>query len=320
MAKSKPIPGITCDAEAAAAIRAVVTARLDEMCALRDAALDWSEPEGVHDMRVASRRLRSALRDFSPYLRKRLLTPLVTEIKTIADALGMVRDYDVAIIGLEKIANHAPSEVSHGIRRFADFRRAGQAEARVKLLPELEPTHLAGVKSQFEESFEKGFFAAPVKKKAVATPAYREIAGSICLDRLQELEKLSGSLYKPFTIKPLHKMRIAAKHLRYALELFKDCLGEPSGQTAKKVARLQSSLGGLHDCDTWIEDFGNSAQLKAPNPDLNLKETSVWLINYFIKDRAKHHRKALALWLEWEGDGISAALRKNFKGHSKARK
>lgn len=319
MAKSKPIPGISCDAEAAAAIRAVVTSRLAEMCALRDAAVDWSDPEGVHDMRVASRRLRGALRDFSPYLRKRRLAPLLAEIKTVADALGLVRDYDVAIIELEKIARNALPEVSHGIQRLADFRRAGQSEARVKLLPALEPSHLALLKTQSEEGFEKGFFTLPVKKKAAASFTYREIAGSVCLIRLHELEKLSGSLYRPFTIGPLHKMRIAAKHLRYALELFQDCLGEPAGQVATRVAHLQSSLGGVHDCDIWIEDFGNSAQCKVPNLDFDLKETSVWLINYFIKDRAKHHRKALATWLEWEADDVSAALRKSFKVSTKAR-
>lgn len=155
MAKSKPIRGIACDDKAAGAIRSVVEGRLDEMCALRDAALDWIDPEGVHDMRVASRRLRGALQDFSPYLRKVRLAPLLRDIKGIADSLGRVRDYDVAIMALEQIAANAPSEVAQGIQRFADFRRVGQSEARVKLMPSLEPSHLTQVKATTEESFER---------------------------------------------------------------------------------------------------------------------------------------------------------------------
>ena len=78
MAKPGQIAGIDCDASAAGGIRLVLMFRLEEMCALRDEALDYGNPEGVHDMRVASRRLRSALRDFMPYLSKRQITSRLT--------------------------------------------------------------------------------------------------------------------------------------------------------------------------------------------------------------------------------------------------
>src|SRR5882724_8206200 len=99
MAKSKNIAGINSEAAAVEAIRSVLITRFEEVCALRDHALDWSDPEGVHDMRVSSRRLRGALRDFMPYLHKHGLSATLKEIRKIADALGDVRDQDVAIIG-----------------------------------------------------------------------------------------------------------------------------------------------------------------------------------------------------------------------------
>src|SRR5437773_8697758 len=98
MAKARNIPKINCEDAAAEAIRVVLIIRLEEMCALRDHALDWSNPEGVHDMRVSSRRLRSALHDFAPYLHKRRLQVALKQIRDVADALGTVRDQDVAII------------------------------------------------------------------------------------------------------------------------------------------------------------------------------------------------------------------------------
>lgn len=117
MAKPKQIRGIERDATAAAAIRLVATTRVGEMCALREKALDWTDPEGVHEMRVASRRLRSALHDFLPYLRKRRLTTSLRGIKAVADALGQVRDQDVGIIALDKLASK-PRPKSHlGFRR-----------------------------------------------------------------------------------------------------------------------------------------------------------------------------------------------------------
>ena len=91
MAKAKEIFGLDCGAEARAGIRLVLLSRLEEMSAFRAAAIDQGSIEGVHDMRVASRRLRSALGDFLPYLRKRKLLGSKDDLKRVADALGRVR-------------------------------------------------------------------------------------------------------------------------------------------------------------------------------------------------------------------------------------
>src|SRR6267142_4349242 len=149
MARAKPIPGVDYDAPAGEGIRLVLNLRLDETCALREQALEWNDPEGVHDMRVASRRLRGALRDFLPYLRKRPLFTCLGEIKAIARSLGRVRDYDVAIMALEKIATKAPAEISKGILSFAKFRGAGLDEWRLKLGQALKEDVLGDLEQSF---------------------------------------------------------------------------------------------------------------------------------------------------------------------------
>src|SRR3712207_5223848 len=98
MAKAREIEGLDCGGAAGDGVRLVLRTRLEEMCGWRAAALDWGDPEGVHDMRVASRRLRSALRDFSPYLRRRQFRRARGDLKNLAAALGLVRDEDVAIM------------------------------------------------------------------------------------------------------------------------------------------------------------------------------------------------------------------------------
>ena len=119
------------------------------MVALRKAALDWSDPEGVHSMRVASRRLRSVLRDFAPYLRKRGLTASVKEIKSIADALGEVRDQDVAITALEKTATQARAEVSAALKEFIVSRMETRDQARQKLKSILRGSQLKQLEADF---------------------------------------------------------------------------------------------------------------------------------------------------------------------------
>jgi hypothetical protein len=130
MAKAKHIAGIDCQGAAAEAIRLVLVTRFDEMCALRDHALDWTDPEGVHDMRVSSRRLRGALRDFKPYLHKTGLAVALKQIRDVADALGAVRDQDVAIMGLQKLAAGAPAEAAAMLDQLVRAREAVRKQAR----------------------------------------------------------------------------------------------------------------------------------------------------------------------------------------------
>ena len=104
MAKAKRISGLDCSAPADKMVRLVLRAQLKAMCGLQDKALDWKDPEGVHDMRVLSRRLRSAVSDLRPYLGKASLPPI--KLKAIANSLGDVRDEDVALMALERIGVH----------------------------------------------------------------------------------------------------------------------------------------------------------------------------------------------------------------------
>ncbi len=321
MAKAANIPGIDCERSAADGIRLVLTSRLEEMCALREGALNWSDPEGVHDMRVASRRLRAALRDFTPQLRKHRLEALLERIKNLADVLGQVRDEDVAIIGLEKVTKKALPEISTGIEKFIDVHREKQKQARKQLMKALKPANLSRLQSDFEAALQTNVRAPRrVRKQGGAAPShptYRELARSTILKRLDELEKLSGSLYHPLKIKPLHRMRIAAKHLRYALELVEHCWGKSISEFSREVAQLQSSLGELHDCDIWIDSFGGMLSVSDQHPDRKKSRAQdpdgpaeVWLLTYFVKLRTKHFRNSLDRWCKWQTNDLSAELRR----------
>lgn len=322
MAKSKQIEGIECDAAAAAGIRLVLLSRAEEMCALRDRALKRSDPEGVHDMRVASRRLRGALRDFLPYLRKRPLSSSMSHIKSLARALGRVRDCDVTIATLKKAAAKAPGEIAVGIRRFEDFRQEAREEARIKLMSALDAESISDLQSEFTKALDAAVGPAKKRKTSKQTQApatstsYREVARSVILSRLGHFEELSKGLYRPLSVKPLHEMRIAAKHLRYALELFEQCWGESAAFFAEKVAGFQSSLGDLHDCDVWIKEAGKSATNDIPGLDFDHHGTSVWLMSYFVRLRSKHLSKALTQWNEWETELLSSRLRKLIQAES----
>jgi hypothetical protein len=132
---------------------------------------------------------------------------------------------------------------------------------------------------------------------------------AIILDRLKELEKLSNGLFRPFEVENLHEMRIAAKRLRYAIELFQQCWGRSIATYAKRTARLQTALGDVHDCDVWIESFGNEInKARKQKHDEHLR-AFVWLLSHCVKLRTKHVRKAFDLWRDWEAEDAGGKLR-----------
>ncbi len=312
MSKAKEIVGIECEAAATEALPLVLGPRLEEMCLLRKAALDFRDPEGVHDMRVASRRVRSALRDFAPHLRKTKIAASTKHLREIADTLGVVRDYDVAIIALEKLQKKANPEISSGLQRIIDDQKAKLDPARKELVQALNYKKLSQLKRSFRHAIVDSIVSqAATKQPASGTtvksgPSYKVYARSTLLKRLKDLEALSPSLYKPQKVKPLHEMRIAAKRLRYAIELFAACWGDQLGVFSHQVAQMQSSLGELHDCDLWIEHFGKqlSRLKKKASSELATSEDErdamIWLLSDFSRLRTKHFRAALALWHEWE--------------------
>lgn len=82
--------------------------------------------------------------------------------------------------------------------------------------------------------------------------ALRPSIARIVSTRLDELRGFSAAALAPDASEAQHDMRIAAKRLRYALELFAPCLGERAEVARQAAKRLQSVLGDLHDCDLML--------------------------------------------------------------------
>ena len=133
MAKARPIPGFA-DATTFrdAAVRAVAT-RADEVFEHAGDVLDVSDIERVHDMRVATRRLRAALEIFAPCFPKAEHRAVLTEVKRLADALGERRDPDVAIEGFERVRDALSPAERPGVNSLIEALRERQAGANERL-------------------------------------------------------------------------------------------------------------------------------------------------------------------------------------------
>ena len=109
-----------------------------------------------------------------------------------------------------------------------------------------------------------------------------ENAERIVAVRLSELRSFSPEVLDPTEVEALHDMRIAAKRLRYVLELTKPALGPSAAAGARTAKKLQDLLGQIHDCDEMLprvrehEAVGAAAHLAARRETLHAKFRKTW--------------------------------------------
>ena len=124
MAPARPIPELTCDESFRSAAGKVIWTRFEEMMSFRDSALEGRDIDGVHDMRVAARRLRAAMELFSDAFPRRRFKRMLRSVKGLADALGGVRDLDVMIKRLEEdLPSRPPAQALVLEEMLDDFKR-----------------------------------------------------------------------------------------------------------------------------------------------------------------------------------------------------
>ena len=133
MAKARPIPGLSADDPYTRAATKVVGVRVGELVDHASGVLDVADIERVHDMRVATRRLRAALEIFGPCFPRRELKAALRQVKQLADALGERRDRDVSIAGLLAIRASMAAPDRPGVDTLIASLRAEQAAANAAL-------------------------------------------------------------------------------------------------------------------------------------------------------------------------------------------
>lgn len=142
MARAREVPDLDCDEAFGLAAARVVEVRAAEVFEHSDGVLDLEDVEPLHDMRVATRRLRAALEVFAPCFPAKRHSKALRRVKALADALGERRDRDVSIESLEQFAENAPEGDGEAIAELIDGLRREQRLANEELAPYLAPKKL----------------------------------------------------------------------------------------------------------------------------------------------------------------------------------
>ena len=246
-APKKRAPGVSRTDSMNEAGRKVIMVHFEAMLDNEEGTRDGEDPEALHDMRVATRRMRAAMRIFEPYLSRSAARRVQKDMRAVARALGAVRDLDVLIIHARNFRDELPSEQQEDLDGLLDSWAGKRDRARGKMLTLLDSKDYGRFKVRMMEFLGKAI--APPDQRAGAQPyEVRHVAGSAIWEHYEAVRAYETLMDQP-TVEQLHALRITGKYLRYTLEFFSETLPSDGKGLIKDVVSLQDQLGELHDAD-----------------------------------------------------------------------
>lgn len=224
------------------------------------AVRDAQDQEAVHQMRVASRRLRAALNVFAPAMPPKKLKRWRKQVRAITAALGDARDIDVQVAFIDARLDALDADhraARPGLQRLhlrlTQQRRRAQ-DAVVAAMDGLEnadlfaamPDELHRIAVETRESLGAG------AAQLLGHPAIRRHGRQAITQRLDQMLGYEAYVDQPAMVEQLHQMRIEAKRLRYTVELFQPAFGDQLDKPLKRIRKVQAALGDVHDLDVWL--------------------------------------------------------------------
>ena len=221
--------------------QATLRAQLEQLVHSEPAVRQGEVGEPIHQMRVATRRLRAALRLFEPALPVDV-DALRDELAWLASKLGAVRDLDIQLAALGQAAAALDAPPTAAATLLAWF-RARHAAARQELTEALEQTRYTAIVAALGalEAQSPADWAGPARAPALETlPA-------LVRRRYRRLRKASRDLAPSSPAADLHRARIRAKQLRYSLEFVAELYGKPARRMIRRAVGVQDALGAIQD-------------------------------------------------------------------------
>jgi CHAD domain-containing protein len=231
-----------------------------------DIAVRLDRPDSIHQMRVATRRMRSALRTFGRLLEAGAVAPLERELKWLAGELGAARDAEVlgdrlaGEVAAERSAERASATVARVVgREMAQARRTALAGVHTALDSERYRLLVAALEE---------LVAVPPFTERAGRPARKELRGPIraAARKVDKAITHAGSAHQgPERGEALHRIRKDAKRARYAGEAVRVAFGRPAAAFAAGMEKLQDRLGEHHDSVVLQHRIEQLAQESTPD-------------------------------------------------------
>lgn len=195
------------------------------------------EEEDIHDIRVASRRLRTGIPIFSSCFEGKEAAKWLKALKSLTNSLGDARDSDVFIKYLSRYEDQPLTEI---VERLKVSREKSYIFAKKRI----SQMHKSGILEDIISNLKE--------INCSDKNCYSLGLANICV-RYSAVEKYSRNLDDVYDKTGHHKMRIAVKKFRYCLEVFSPLFDDKLSAELASLKELQDSLGKMHDFDVFLE-------------------------------------------------------------------
>jgi CHAD domain-containing protein len=287
------------------AINAILD-RIDLMVREIPGVISSEDPECLHRMRVATRRLRSALSLLGDEAGLAGSRDFFKLVRSVTRRLGEARDLDVQVIWLREFEKVCEQNELHGVQRL--ILRLSQAREKkqpgiVRLLSGLS---WGSVLSETRRRLQNARFAIEMRGGLAAGGDVERATRVIGL-QIESVSQHSASLSSPDACDAQHRMRIEAKRLRYAMEIYRGLYAEADalGHYIDAMKKLQGLLGDLHDADVWLaitpdlmerERNLTARYFGTPKPFIRLADGYSAVIRDRAAFRASQYKAAAEYW------------------------
>jgi CHAD domain-containing protein len=248
------------------AVQAAIASGAQRLVANDPAVRLGDDPEGVHQARVATRRLRSDLRTFHSVLDDEWSEPLRDELKWLGGLLGAVRDTDVLLERLEGRVDALPAADVDAAKQLLQLLTDRREHERAELLGAMRSDrYLALLDALVAASRAPRFARGADDDEDDDDDDDLELADFV-RKPWRKLKKSVNALGDEPSDHELHRVRIRAKRCRYAAEAVAAALGKAPKEFAKRVADLQDVLGEHQDsvvAEAWLREHRNTAPFVA---------------------------------------------------------
>jgi CHAD domain-containing protein len=246
MPEPAPAPSLSPSAPAGQVVLAYLRSQARALTSL-DPMVRLDEPDSVHQMRVATRRLRSTLRTFRQVLDPARTRRLAGELQWLGTVLGKARDGEVLAAHLQAILRQVPVEQVIGpvLARVQGHFASARGTARTELMAALDSERCAALLGELDRALEEPPFTPDAARPAASVlPAAIRRAYRQAARRMRRARRAPAGESRDTA---LHQARKAAKRARYAGEALEPAYGAAARSFATRMKKVQSVLGEHQD-------------------------------------------------------------------------
>jgi CHAD domain-containing protein len=298
----RPRVGILPEDPMAEAGRKVLLYHFAEMLRHEEGTRLGEDIEELHDMRVATRRMRAAFEVFGDYFEPKAIKLHLRGSRATGRALGRVRDLDVFMEKARRFMDAQPEDQRAGLDPLLVAWQAGREQARQAMLQHLDSQEYKTFKHKFNRFLQTpGAGVLRPQARSVEPNRVLEIAPGLIYSRLAAVRAYDAILENA-SLEQLHALRIEFKKLRYAVEYFREVLGLEAKEVIDDLKKMQDHLGDLNDANVATQILQEFLEEWEPGQallPLNERQNAEPIVAYLAARHAERHQLIVTFSSVW---------------------